>query len=154
MAADARSPETHLALSLSRRLFLLFSVLGFALHSQTYSSIHPHLQSIKPFLPPAFVLCLSRSWKNSSAPAEICGEAQSVSRITECTAVVQPNQPNPTSTARNLRTVFDSRCDLTDFGFSGLSVEHRGTGLAGKYSSLTVHTASQSGPAAIRRLLE
>lgn len=95
----------HISLSLSRRLFLLFSVLGFALHSQTYSSIHPHLQSIKPFLPPAFVLCLSRSWKNSSAPAEICGEAQSVSRITECTAVVQPNQPNPTSTARNLRTV-------------------------------------------------
>lgn len=95
----------HISLSLSRRLFLLFSVLGFALHSQTYSSIHPHLQSIKPFLPPAFVLCLSRSWKNSSAPAEICGEAQSVSRITECTAVVQPNQPNPTSTARNHRTV-------------------------------------------------
>lgn len=95
----------HISLSLSRRLFLLFSVLGFALHSQTYSSIHPHLQSIKPFLPPAFVLCLSRSWKNSSAPAEICGEAQSVSRIKERTAVVQPNQPNPTSTARNLRTV-------------------------------------------------
>lgn len=152
MAADARSPETHLSLSLSRWLFLLFSVLGFALHSQTYSSIHPHLQSIKPFLPPAFVLCLSRSWKNSSAPAEICGEAQSVSRITERTVVVQPNQPNPTSTARNLRTVLI--LDLTDFGFSGLSVEHRGTGLAGKYSSLTVHTASQSGPAAIRRLLE
>lgn len=95
----------HISLSLSRRLFLLFSVLGFALHSQTYSSIHPHLQSIKPFLPPAFVLCLSRSWKNSSAPAEICGEAQSVSRIKERTVVVQPNQPNPTSTARNLRTV-------------------------------------------------
>lgn len=95
----------HISLSLSRRLFLLFSVLGFALHSQTYSSIHPHLQSIKPFLPPAFVLCLSRSWKNSSAPAEICGEAQSVSRIKERTAVVQPNQPNPTSTARNHRTV-------------------------------------------------
>lgn len=95
----------HISLSLSRRLFLLFSVLGFALHSQTYSSIHPHLQSIKPFLPPAFVLCLSRSWKNSSAPAEICGEAQSVSRIKGRTAVVQPNQPNPTSTARNLRTV-------------------------------------------------
>lgn len=95
----------HISLSLSRRLFLLFSVLGFALHSQTYSSIHPYLQSIKPFLPPAFVLCLSRSWKNSSAPAEICGEAQSVSRIKERTAVVQPNQPNPTSTARNHRTV-------------------------------------------------
>lgn len=95
----------HISLSLSRRLFLLFSVLGFALHSQTYSSIHPHLQSIKPFLPPAFVLCLSRSWKNSSAPAEICGEAQSVSRIKERTVVVQPNQPNPTSTARNHRTV-------------------------------------------------
>lgn len=95
----------HISLSLSRRLFLLFSVLGFALHSQTYSSIHPHLQSIKPFLPPAFVLCLSRSWKNSSAPAEICGEAQSVSRIKGRTAVVQPNQPNPTSTARNHRTV-------------------------------------------------
>lgn len=95
----------HISLSLSRRLFLLFSVLGFALHSQTYSSIHPDLQSIKPFLPPAFVLCLSRNWKNSSAPAEICGETQSVSRIKERSVVVQPNEPNPTSTARNIRTV-------------------------------------------------